>query len=70
MYHVTVFNVFIVFAELGKGDMVMCVRQEIGVIIQGASRMRESRTYGSVRGRGLSTERPYRDPQFILSCLE
>jgi hypothetical protein len=38
----------------------MCVRQEIGVIIQGGSRMRESRTYGSVRG-ARSNERPYRD---------
>ena len=31
------------------------------VTIQGGSRMRESRTCGSVRG-ALSNERPYRDP--------
>jgi hypothetical protein len=30
---------------------------------RGGSRMRESRTYGSVRG-ALSNERPYRDPVF------
>src|SRR3981189_1033897 len=30
---------------------------------QGGSRMRESRTYGSVRG-ALSNERPYRDRRF------
>src|SRR5580693_3836492 len=33
---------------------------------QGGSRMRESRTYGSVRG-ALSNERPYRDPYFLLA---
>ena len=31
------------------------------VVTRGGSRMRESRTYGSVRG-ALSNERPYRDP--------
>src|SRR5882757_10083428 len=32
---------------------------------QGGSRMRESRTYGSVRG-ALSNERPYRDPPSLF----
>jgi len=32
-------------------------------IIQGGSRMRETRTYGSARG-ALSNERAYRDPNF------
>jgi hypothetical protein len=30
--------------------------------------MRESRTYGSVRG-ALSNERPYRDRSFLLRCM-
>ena len=32
--------------------------------IQGGSRMRESRSYGSVRG-ALSNERPYREHQML-----
>ena len=36
------------------------MRQAIAVWTRGRSRMRESRTYGSVRG-ALSNERPYRD---------
>ena len=38
------------------------IRQAFAVWTRGRSRMRESRTYGSVRG-ALSNERPYRDPQ-------
>src|SRR5713226_100972 len=34
------------------------------LLTQGGSRMRASRTYGSVRG-ALSNERPYRDPDFV-----
>ena len=37
-----------------------CMRQALAVWTRGRSRMRESRTYGSVRG-ALSKERPYRD---------
>ena len=33
---------------------------------RGGSRMRESRTYGSVRG-ALSNGRPYRDPEILLA---
>ncbi len=47
-------------SELGTRGTAMRARQEIGVIIQGGSRMRESRRCGSVRG-ALSNERPYRD---------
>ena len=36
-----------------------CMRQAFAVRTRGRSRMRESRTYGSVRG-ALSNERPYR----------
>jgi hypothetical protein len=35
---------------------------------QGGSRMRESRTYGSVRG-ALSNERPYRNRPWLLHCI-
>ena len=37
-----------------------CMRQALAVWTRGRSRMRESCTYGSVRG-ALSNERPYRD---------
>ena len=39
-----------------------CMRQALAVWTRGRSRMRESCTYGSVRG-ALSNERPYRDLQ-------
>ena len=38
------------------------IRQVVAVWTRGRSRMRESCTYGSVRG-ALSNERPYRDPK-------
>ena len=41
------------------------MRQAFAVWTRGRSRMRESRTYGSVRG-ALSNERPYRDRQAKL----
>src|SRR4029077_13328020 len=40
-----------------------CMRQAFAVRTRGGSRMRESRTYGFVRG-ALSNERPYRVLQF------
>ena len=40
------------------------IRQAFAVATRGGSRMRESRTYGSVRG-ALSNERPYRDRAWL-----
>ena len=45
----------------GAGSM-RTVASRRSVWTRGGSRMRESRTYGSVRG-ALSNERPYRDPR-------
>jgi hypothetical protein len=45
------------------------MRQAFAVRTRGRSRMRESRTYGSVRG-ALSNERPYRVPCFFAVVHE
>ena len=42
-----------------------CIRRLVAVDTRGGSRMREIRSYGSVRG-ALSNERPYRDRQRCL----
>ena len=44
------------------------IRQALAVLTRGRSRMRESCTYGSVRG-ALSNERPYRDRREFISLL-
>jgi hypothetical protein len=44
------------------------MRQAFAVRTRGGSRMRESRTYGFVRG-ALSNERPYRVPLPLLRLL-
>ena len=44
------------------------IRQALAVWTRGRSRMRESRTYGSVRG-ALSNERPYRVRCFFAACM-
>jgi hypothetical protein len=44
------------------------MRQAFAVRTRGRSRMRESRTYGSVRG-ALSNERPYRVRCFFAACM-
>ena len=53
--HSTGFNVPSALAAYGER-----VRNRFRVITQGGSRMREFRSYGSVRG-ALSNGRPYRD---------
>src|SRR5262245_13367796 len=55
---------------ISVSKMLARIRQHIvAVDTQGGNRMRESCTYGSVRG-ALSNERPYRDRrQFITPCL-
>src|SRR5215211_2137541 len=45
-----------------------CMRQALAVWTRGRSRMRESCTYGSVRG-ALSNERPYRDRRALITLL-
>jgi putative ABC transport system substrate-binding protein len=45
-----------------------CMRQALAVWTRGRSRMRESCTYGSVRG-ALSNERPYRDRRAFITLL-
>ena len=45
-----------------------CMRQALAVWTRGRSRMRESCTYGSVRG-ALSNERPYRDRREFITLL-
>ena len=45
-----------------------CMRQALAVWTRGRSRMRESCTYGSVRG-ALSNERPYRDRREFIALL-
>ena len=45
-----------------------CMRQALAVWTRGRSRMRESCTYGSVRG-ALSNERPYRDRREFIGLL-
>ncbi len=45
-----------------------CMRQALAVWTRGRSRMRESCTYGSVRG-ALSNERPYRDRREFITIL-
>ena len=45
-----------------------CMRQALAVWTRGRSRMRESCTYGSVRG-ALSNERPYRDRRQFITML-
>ena len=45
-----------------------CMRQALAVWTRGRSRMRESCTYGSVRG-ALSNERPYRDRRQFMTLL-
>ena len=45
-----------------------CMRQALAVWTRGRSRMRESCTYGSVRG-ALSNERPYRDRRSFIGIL-
>jgi putative ABC transport system substrate-binding protein len=45
-----------------------CMRQALAVWTRGRSRMRESCTYGSVRG-ALSNERPYRDRRTFIAML-
>ena len=45
-----------------------CMRQALAVWTRGRSRMRESCTYGSVRG-ALSNERPYRDRRDLLTSI-
>jgi len=44
------------------------MRQAFAVRTRGGSRMRESRTYGFVRG-ALSNERPYRVRSSLLRCM-
>src|SRR5262245_37167167 len=44
------------------------IRQVFAVTTRGKSRMRESCTYGSVRG-ALSNERPYRDRRDLITLL-
>jgi hypothetical protein len=49
-------------------ELAAKARLRTAVAARGGSRMRESRTYGSVRG-ALSNERPYRDLPFLLRCI-
>ena len=49
-------------SRISVSQAVDRIRQISAVKTRGRSRMRESRTYGSVRG-ALSNERPYRDRQ-------
>src|SRR6266508_6228599 len=46
--------------RVSVAQALACIRRIIAVDTRGGSRMRESCTYGSVRG-ALSNERPYRD---------
>ena len=45
-----------------------CIRRLVAVDTRGGSRMREIRSYGSVRG-ALSNERPYRDRRDFITLL-
>ena len=55
--------------RISVSKMLARIRQHIvAVDTQGGNRMRESCTYGSVRG-ALSNERPYRDPLSAPLCL-
>ena len=55
--------------RISVSKMLARIRQHIfAVDTQGGNRMRESCTYGSVRG-ALSNERPYRDPTFPRPSL-
>ena len=47
-------------SRISVSQALDCMRQALAVWTRGRSRMRESCTYGSVRG-ALSNERPYRD---------
>src|SRR6266702_2835632 len=52
-------------SRTGVSQALERIRQIMAVNTRGGSRMRESRTYGSVRG-ALSNERPYRVPGVLL----
>src|ERR1700738_1833727 len=54
-------------SRISVSKALVRIRQALAVWTRGRSRMRESRTYGSVRGaRGNS--RPYRDVLKLLRC--
>jgi hypothetical protein len=55
-------------SHISVSQAVDRIRQISAVKTRGRSRMRESRTYGSVRG-ALSNERPYRDLLSLLHLL-
>ena len=54
-------------SRTGVSQALERIRQIMAVNTRGGSRMRESRTYGSVRG-ALSNERPYRVPEFCCTA--
>src|SRR6202040_582151 len=55
-------------SRISVSKMLARIRQIVAVDARGGSRMRESRTYGSVRGaRGNS--RPYRDRREFISLI-
>src|SRR6476660_9784041 len=55
-------------SRVSVSQALECIRRLTAVTTRGGSRMRESRTYGSVRGaRGNS--RPYRESCCLLQCM-
>jgi hypothetical protein len=54
--------------RMSVSEALARMRQAIAVWTRGGSRMRESCTYGSVRG-ALSNERPYRDRRQFIALL-
>src|SRR6266508_5354303 len=54
--------------RVSVAQALACIRRIIAVDTRGGSRMRESCTYGSVRG-ALSNERPYRDRREFITLL-
>src|SRR6266545_3988775 len=54
--------------RVSVAQALACIRRIIAVDTRGGSRMRESCTYGSVRG-ALSNERPYRDRRAFIAAL-
>jgi hypothetical protein len=54
--------------RMSVSEALARMRQAIAVWTRGGSRMRESCTYGSVRG-ALSNERPYRDRRDFITLL-
>src|SRR6266566_7047315 len=56
--------------RISVSQMLACIRQHIvAVDTRGGSRMRESCTYGSVRGGARGNSRPYRDRREFVTVL-